>query len=219
MSQRRLALPLACLLAGGLFLAACSSGPDKVQAVLDSQPSLARLDRQLNWTVSAALELDPASGLEAEQEGWTEGLARCLDSEDPPHCLAEAHMERLEKLQERFGLDAQSVALHAAALEGFLYRALGNEPGWLLLLAEDHAVWETDYGQTRHEIHDLVREVQGDREVFRGRLQDAEFEVRVATQPCEDDMSGEAFPLGVELRHGGRTLRGCADPARRISDR
>ncbi len=193
------------------LLAACSSGTGEVREIIASETSLQHLDRQLEWTVAAALGQEPASGLAAEQSQWQKGLQRCLEAEDSARCLAQAHQERLADLQSRYDLTPRLVALHAATAAGYLYRATGNEPGWILLLAKDHAVWETDYGQTRYEIDKLEREVDGQVQIYRGQLEGNELEIRVEETACSDDMSGEGFAVRIEIRNAGRTYRGCAD--------
>lgn len=200
---------------GGLLvlLTACSSSPDPLRQLMDAEPSLTRLERQVDWTIAAATDLNPApEGLAAEQVRWRKGLIRCLEAEDPANCLAEAHRERLAELQERFGLNPRQVAVHAAGQAGFRFRAVGNEPGWNLRLADDHAIWETNYGQVRHEIPDLRHTVEGDEEVFRGQLEGKDFEARIFDESCADDMSGTEYPLRAEIRYDGKTLPGCADP-------
>jgi len=193
------------------LLAACSSGTDEVRELIESESSLQRLERQVGWTVAAALEQEPASGLAAEQAQWQEALQRCIEAEDRARCLAQAHQERLAALQTRYDLTPRLVALHAATDAGYLYRATGNEPGWILLLAADHAVWETDYGQTRHEIDKLEREIDGRVQIYRGQLEGNEVEIRVEETACSDDMSGEGFAVRIEIRNAGKTYRGCAD--------
>jgi uncharacterized membrane protein len=192
-----------------LFLASCGDRAGELDALIRAEPSLVRLEQQLDWTLDAA-EAGPA--LRDEQRRWREGLERCLDAEDPAHCVGEAHRERLDDLQERFGLTPRGVALDAAARAGYAFRAMGNEPGWNLLLSEGHCVWETDYGQVRHELRDLEYEASEGSRRYRGRLDGDPWEVRLDRESCADDMSGEAFPWRATIEYRGQTLRGCAEP-------
>lgn len=197
-----------------LALAGCSGGGDRLEALIGSEPSLHRLDRQVRWTVAAARDIgSPAASadLEAEQRRWRESLVRCLKDEDPALCVAEAHRERLADLQDRFGLDARRVAVHAAGADGYQFRAVGNEPGWNLLLSADRAIWETDYGQTRHEFLDLRVESGADGRTYTTQLDGVELRIRVEEVPCTDDMSGEIFAWQVVITRGDQTWRGCAD--------
>jgi hypothetical protein len=97
-------------------LAAWSGGSDDLDRLIASEPSLERLDRQLEWTLAAAGGGEALSG---EQTRWRERLTACLDKEDPARCVAEAHRERLANLQARFELTPRGVAAHAAGEMGF----------------------------------------------------------------------------------------------------
>jgi uncharacterized membrane protein len=192
-----------------MAMAGCSGKSGKLDALIRSEPSLARLALQLQWTLDAA---GGGNELLEEQEQWRKGLERCLEADDPAQCVADAHAERIEDLQARFDLDPRSVALDAAAREGYEFRAMGNEPGWNLLVSEQRCVWETDYGQTRHEIRSVEYETDGDTRIYRGTVDRLAWEARIEPGPCEDDMSGESFPWSAVIRHGDRTWRGCAEP-------
>ena len=200
------------LLAGLLiFLAGCSDRSGELDALIASEQSLIRFERQLDWTLAAAKDHPDGSGLESEQKRWRTGLQRCLDAAEPARCVGEAHRERLTDLQSRFNLDARSVAVHAAGRAGFEFRAVGNEPGWNLLLSPTHAIWETDYGQTRHKFDDISVEIDGTKRIYRTRLDDERLEIRVEQTPCSDDMSGEGFDFRFEIKYDGQTWRGCGD--------
>jgi len=193
----------------GFLLAGCSGRSGDLDRLIRDQPSLNRIERQLAWTLEAA-EAGPE--LRREQEEWREALERCLNAEDPARCVADAHAERLTDLQSRFGLTPRGVALHAAARDGFTFRAMGNEPGWNLLISADRCVWETDYGQTRHDISGISYDLDGDSHRYRAELDGDEWEARLEPEPCADDMSGESFPWRVTIEWRGQKLRGCAEP-------
>ena len=197
-----------------ILLAGCSDRSGELDALIASEQSLRRFERQLDWTLAAANDQpDNTSdaGLKSEQEGWRTGLQRCLDAEEPARCVAEAHRERLTELQKRFDLDVRSVAIHAAGRAGFEFRAVGNEPGWNLLLSPTHGIWETNYGQTLHELDDISVEVDGAVRIYRTRLDDSPLEIRVEQAACSDDMSGEGFDFRFEIKYDGQTWRGCGD--------
>lgn len=193
----------------GLLLAGCGGRSGELDALIRAEPSLTRLARQLDRTLQAA-EAGPE--LRKEQQQWREGLERCLDQEDPAHCVGEAHRERLDDLQSRFDLTPRAVALDAAAREGFEFRALGNEPGWTLLLSARGCVWETDYGKVRHELDDIEYTLDGDTRHYRAMLGGQAWEARLDPGPCADDMSDESFPWRATIEFGGQKLRGCAEP-------
>ena len=205
----RTMLLVAC---AGLLLVGCSGRSGDIEALIRSEPSLTRLQRQLNWTLEAA-EAGPE--LQGEQQAWLEGLERCLDAEDPARCVAIAHTERLTDLQSRFDLTPRSVALYRAASEGFEFRALGNEPGWNLLVSDGRCIWETDYGQVRHDITAVTYERDGTTRWYRAILDGDEWEARLSREACADDMRGESFPWRATISWRGQKLRGCAEPTGR----
>jgi uncharacterized membrane protein len=200
------------LLAGILILlAGCSDRSGELDTLIASEQSLRRFERQLDWTLAAASDLPDTEGLETEQERWRTSLHRCLDTDEPARCVGEACRERLDDLQERFGLNARGVANHAAGRAGFEFRAVGNEPGWNLLLSPTEGIWETDYGQTLHRLDNISIEIDGAVRIYRTRLNDNPLEIRVEETLCSDDMSGEEFDYRFEIRHDGQTWRGCGD--------
>ena len=129
--------------------------------------------------------------------------------------MADAHAERLDDLRDRFGVTPRMVALHAAAEDGFDYRAQGNEPGWNLLVSASRCRWETDYGQVRHEISGVEHELDGSTHIYRATLEGDPWEARIEAKPCSDDMSDEEYPLRARISWRDRTLRGCAEPTGR----
>jgi putative lipoprotein len=98
-----------------------------------------------------------------------------------------------------------------ARAAGVDFRAVGQEPGWLMdihtrgviNLAWDYgenyaafAIAEPTYpqeGATRYEAHSDGRALV----------------VTIRRTPCSDAMSGEAYPSTVEVVIDGRTLNGC----------
>jgi uncharacterized membrane protein len=193
------------------LLGACSDRSGELDALIASKQSLVRFERQLEWTLAAAEDEPATAELESEQNRWRTGLQRCLDAKEPARCVAEAHRDRLADLQGRFNLNARSVAVHAAGRAGFEFRAVGNEPGWNLLLSPTHAVWETDYGQARHNLDDITVEIDGARRIYRARLDGNRLKIRVEHTPCSDDMSGDRFDFRFEIKYDGHTWRGCGD--------
>lgn len=118
-----------------------------------------------------------ASGVRYAGDGailWTRGMAEArLDIAGQPSraCLA-----------------GPPAPWRAAVAEGVSFRAIGQEPGWMLdILADGGQRLVLDYG-TRIAEADSV-------------------EVRAA--PCRDTMSGHAFPYAVTVTVAGGVLEGC----------
>jgi putative lipoprotein len=110
-------------------------------------------------------------------------------------------------------------AWEQARIDGADFRALGNEPGWILEIDEDTGVtFVTDYGQTRHRFDRPSRHGSP----TQGRIQyiapghDGEIVIVLTTATCLDDMSGEPFPVKADVRFGDRGYRGCGRMLREI---
>ena len=97
----------------------------------------------------------------------------------------------------------------AARDRGVAFRAVGNEPGWLVEVGTGktptlHA--ELDYGERKLDVAGAEATANG----FRGRTGDGVDVALVATRKaCQDDMSGQDFPATAELTVGDKTYRGC----------
>ncbi len=99
---------------------------------------------------------------------------------------------------------------HARAA-GVDFRGIGQEPGWLLdVYTQNYIVLDWDYGEKR-EIFPLPEPtypVQGATR-YEARTEAHALTITIRRFPCQDTMSGEAFPATVELDIDGRTLEGC----------
>lgn len=99
---------------------------------------------------------------------------------------------------------------HAAKLQGVAFRAIGQEPGWLLeMTTGEKILLVTDYGQTKTEYPYVEPEVFQDlgRSVFSVRPD--EFKVTIEGINCTDSMSGETFEVSVIIDLNGKQLKGC----------
>ncbi len=93
---------------------------------------------------------------------------------------------------------------------GFIFRGVGQEPGWLIYVDPDRALrWIGDYGVVRTELPDPRRQDTEDGWVWQAEGDGRTLEVQVREEPCLDDMSGEPYPLTVEVRADGQGYRGC----------
>lgn len=97
----------------------------------------------------------------------------------------------------------------AAKARGAAFRAVGNEPGWLVEMGAGktpslHA--ELDYGERQI---DLAR-TQATPDGFQGNTADGiAIQLIAKRETCQDDMSGESFPASASLVVGDKTYRGC----------
>lgn len=94
-----------------------------------------------------------------------------------------------------------------ARRRGVDFRAVGQEPGWLLDVDEGGELrYVGDYGETRVTARTPPAE-RGANGLL--TLRAGELVVEIAPGDCRDAMSGAAYPYAVTVRRGGRELRGC----------
>ena len=95
---------------------------------------------------------------------------------------------------------------------GVTFRGRGNEPGWTVEVGPGNRLsFVTNYGEQRYDVV-ATTERGGDEIGIHIHIADTDagrLKVSVAKEPCQDDMSGEAFDHRVVIEHGDRTLRGC----------
>lgn len=97
-----------------------------------------------------------------------------------------------------------------AIARGVTFRALGQEPGWLLEMDRDgRTVVLLDYGVRRLEAATPEPRPAGGGLEYRMVADGTSLSVRIEDTPCRDVMSGEAFPTTVTLETEGRSYTGC----------
>ena len=104
---------------------------------------------------------------------------------------------------------AKSDVWHAAKLRGVAFRAIGQEPGWLLEITNgEEILLLTDYGKNKQSYPYVEpREDKVSRKtVF---PVDDSTSILIEGKPCTDSMSGESFEVTVTVTQGEKTLKGC----------
>jgi heat shock protein HslJ/uncharacterized membrane protein len=99
-----------------------------------------------------------------------------------------------------------------ARLQGVEFRAIGQEPGWLVELDQGRELRYTgDYGETRFTAPapEPVRDAASGTIIHTARADSRELVVIIREAECQDAMSGEPFPLSVIVRYEAKELRGC----------
>jgi uncharacterized membrane protein/uncharacterized lipoprotein YbaY len=114
---------------------------------------------------------------------------------------------------ECIGTDSPS-PWEEARRRGMAFRALGNEPGWVVEVESgDRPAMRAilDYGE-RTESFASTEPLEG-AEGFRGRRDGLVFELTLTRERCSDGMSDIVYPVAVRLvlvePAGRRELRGC----------
>jgi putative lipoprotein len=104
---------------------------------------------------------------------------------------------------------AKNNVWHKAKLRGVAFRAIGQEPGWLLEIKNgEEILLVTDYGKNKNSYPYVEpHEDQAARKtVF--QVND-NTSVLIEGKPCSDTMSGESFEVTVTVTQGGKKLKGC----------
>lgn len=108
--------------------------------------------------------------------------------------------------------DRRRAVWEAAKLRGVDFRAVGNEPGWVLEIIEQARIELTAEHGASHQSFELPAPLV-DREsrvtTYRARDDEQELVLVIEGRRCTDTMSGEEFEVRVTVRWDGRTLRGC----------
>jgi len=99
---------------------------------------------------------------------------------------------------------------HKAKLRGVAFRAIGQEPGWLLEITNGVEILiVTNYGEHRTSypyVEPIVHQEERRTEYITG---DDDTIVEIRGVPCRDSMSGEEFEVSVTIKQTNRELQGC----------
>ncbi len=99
---------------------------------------------------------------------------------------------------------------HAAKLRGVAFRAIGQEPGWLLEITNgEEILLVTDYGANRHSMPYVEPIVYQEERRTEYVLDSYGTVVEIRGTRCTDTMSGESFEVSVTLFLDGKELHGC----------
>lgn len=130
-----------------------------------------------------------------EQEGPDAGPEERPSSEVPP-----AAGETSE---------ASSAPWDAARARGVQFRAIGQEPGWLLEIDDRWMLFVYEYGADTLRVRVPEPETEGQVTVYRAETDGHALLARIEVGDCQDIMSGERFPVTVSVELDGREFEGC----------
>jgi len=139
-------------------------------------------------------------------------LAACSQQTPAPAENAEAPASQMPAV-EPTAVDnlAQMPAWGEARAAGVDFRGVGQEPGWLLDIYTAGSikfVWDYGEGYAEFANATLTAPQEGATR-YEANTNGVSLVVTVRRFPCQDAMSGEAFPSTVEVIVDGRTLNGC----------
>jgi len=97
-----------------------------------------------------------------------------------------------------------------AADRGVDFRAIGQEPGWFLEIDNEKQI-RVVYDYAEHQLIAPVTSpgTKGSMVFYDMMVDSQRVLITIEEAPCNDAMSGEAFPRSVAVTIGTRTLRGC----------
>jgi uncharacterized membrane protein len=163
-------------------------GPEKAVAI-DFHDGTRRLDQ----TVSAS----GAKYADAVVAFWTKGSTATLERQGTAPVQCEER--RADSLRED------------ARVRGVVYRALGNEPGWILEVGPGAGiVFETNFGSESHAFNAAHESAGADgaSRTYTAGSGDQAIKATVRRERCVDD-AGVEFDHSATIEFAGQTLRGC----------
>ncbi|MBY0566231.1 MAG: hypothetical protein K2P70_02885 [Hyphomonadaceae bacterium] len=140
-------------------------------------------------------------------------LAACSQQAPPSTGDADTPTAAQTPATEATAVDnlAQMPQWGEARAAGVDFRAVGQEPGWLLdvyTAGSIKFVW--DYGENYAEFSGVTPTYpQEGATRYEASSDGVSLVVTIRRFPCQDAMSGEAFPSTVEVVVDGRALNGC----------
>ena len=106
--------------------------------------------------------------------------------------------------------DRRAAIWEKAKLDGYDFRAVGNEPPWILLFRGGEATFFTGYGKRKHVFEGTIRNEKS-RSIYEGKGPDGTLTVVLEPGPCNDSMADERYETRVTAQWKGRTLHGCGN--------
>ena len=99
---------------------------------------------------------------------------------------------------------------HQAKLRGVAFRAVGQEPGWLLEMTDGvEIVLLTNYGESRDSYPYVEPQVDQAARRTLFVLDEHDLVIEIRGESCVDTMSGENFSTTVTITLAESVLRGC----------
>lgn len=106
---------------------------------------------------------------------------------------------------------AQMPGWDQARAAGVDFRAVGQEPGWIAdVYTQDRIRLLWDYGENIADFQLTEPSYPAEGAIrYETRSGGNALTINIRRHPCEDAMSGEAYPATVEITINGSTLSGC----------
>lgn len=149
-------------------------------------------------TVYERLAGEPYQAVFMEVDGVWSDIPGAGFGADFEHSMLVSQVRRAER--EGFGC--------SEPLDGFFYRARGNEPSWRLDVRKDRLEFTSMTGNLSLPGPDV--QIGGDSVRILAGSGDEAVDATITAGRCVDSMSGSVFAFSANLSVGGRELNGCA---------
>ena len=110
------------------------------------------------------------------------------------------------------GNNPRAAVWEGAKLRGISYRAIGQEPPWILEIHRENGfLLVTRYGENKQQFPyvEPLTDVTQRASSYTSEANGESITITIQGGKCEDSMSGEAFSSGVEISWREQSLRGC----------
>lgn len=107
--------------------------------------------------------------------------------------------------------DRKQAIWEAAKLDGYDFRATGNEPGWHLVIKDEQIDYTGDYGATHLHFSDVVltTDNKAAKSTYLASKGEHSITLILEAGPCQDSMSGDSYETMVTVVIDGKELQGC----------
>ena len=106
--------------------------------------------------------------------------------------------------------DGITAAFERARSEGVLFRAIGNEPGWILEISSDKEVlFLTNLGQDKTHFEVIDKFSEYDSTEYKMRSKQNFLLVRIEKRRCQDTMVDRVYESTVYINFDGVYMKGC----------
>ncbi|WP_114326065.1 hypothetical protein [Candidatus Colwellia aromaticivorans] len=183
-------------------ITACTANTDKsvnnIVTCIDPRPQICTMDYR------------PVCGLMNENKikTYSNGCGACSDPKVLSYTDQACQDDSLDKTSRNHELTEKNV-WHVAKLRGVSYRAIGQEPAWLLeIINGEHFYISSDYGELVKTYPYVEPKVNTAQRTTVYQLNN-DVIIKLEDKNCVDTMSGEAFSTQVNIKWHDRVLIGC----------
>lgn len=123
----------------------------------------------------------------------------------------EAVIEIKDKRFNKCRVDKRELSWFRARLQGAVFRAVGQEPGWIVEIDKNGGgTLLLNYGTERLELREISKQSRNERRAsYLAQTDSGQVRIKATKETCRDPMNGNRSPLSVTVKLGGRIFEGC----------